>query len=211
MKTKTWTPLAMALVAAAGAVLAAPGTISTSLSPTGPILVGDPFTVTLSISGYTDATEIDGYNFHVAFDPIFTFVAGSLAANDAPGAHENWLRLAPQDDVGAAMLPLSDFTVQAGQSVDVSVSDLRLASTRGTAAASGFLYSFSLMANSLGIGIIAPSAGPGGTVLFDTAFSPAGVPGFSGAGITVVPEPATLVLWVPVVAALWLMQVGRRR
>jgi hypothetical protein len=182
------------LATCTGTALAAPGIITTSLSPLGPVSIGNVFSVTFSISGYTDPTEIDGYNFLVAYAPIFSYVGGSAVINDAPGASENWLRLPPQDGVGAGPI-LSDFSTQLPGSIAVSVSDLRPTSTRGTTAASGFLYSFSLMANSVGIGSITPAAGSGGTGFFDVNFSPAGVPLFSGSSITVVPEPGTLALF----------------
>lgn len=195
MNLRNWsTGLLLGLLSLPAAnVFAAPGTISTALSPAGPIGVGDTFSVTLSISGYTDATEIDGYNFHVAFSPIFSLVGGSLSDNDAPGPDENWLRKPPQDGVGAGPI-LTDSTVSGLTTLDISVSDLRFSSVDGTTASAGFLYSFSLMANSLGTGTITPSAGPGGTALFDVNFLPAGVPVFTGASMDVVPEPAAGVL-----------------
>jgi hypothetical protein len=191
-------------------VSAAPGTISTALSPAGPIGVGDTFSVTLSISGYTDANEIDGYNFHVAFSSIFSLVGGSLSANDAPGPDENWLRKPPQDGVGAGPI-LTDSTVSGLTTLDISVADLRFSSTDGTTASAGFLYSFSLMANSLGTGTITPSAGAGGTVLFDVDLLPAGVPVFTGASMDVVPEPATGALLLAGAIGLVVQQWRRSR
>lgn len=212
MNLKTWkirSVLAL-LVAFTGTAWAASGTISTSLSPVGPVNIGNVFSVTFSVSGYTDPAEIDGYNFLVTFAPIFSLVPGSTAINDAPGANQNWLRLPPQDGVGAGAVPLSDFSVVGATTVDVSVSDLRPASTRGTTAASGFLYSFSLTASSAGIGSITPSAGAGGTAFFDVSFAAAGVPSFSGGTITVVPEPGMLALFELTAAAFLVFKLRRR-
>jgi hypothetical protein len=198
------------LVAGAATAFGAAGTIGTALSPIGPVNLGDTFTVTLNLSGYTDATEIDGYNFHVAYDStLFSLVGGSLTLNDAAGAGENWLRLAPQDGVGAGSI-LTDSTVPGSGTLDISVVDLRVASTRGTTASAGFLYSFDLMTIGLGSGLITPSAGAGGTVLFDTALSSAGIPLFSGGGITVVPEPGPIVLLGSFLIG-WLAWRGRRK
>ena len=211
MNLKNWKirSVVVLLAACTGTALAAPGTISTSLTPPGPVNLGSIFSVTLSLSGYTDATEIDGYNFRVTVPPIFTFVGGSAAIHDAPGLGENWLRLPPQDGVGAGAI-LTDSSIFSGGMWNVSVVDLRLASTRGTTAASGFLYSFSLMANSAGIGSITPSAAADGTVLFDTSLSPAGTPSFSGGTITVVPEPGTLALFGMAATALLVFKLRRR-
>ena len=190
MKLQIWKTrllLCLAAIPAAGA-LAAPGTINTALSPASPVGIGAIFTVTLSLSGYTDATEIDGYNFRVTYpSSLFSLVGGSLAMHDNSsfGAAENWLRKPPQDGVGAGALPLTDSTLTSAGLVSISVVDLRGTSTRGTTASSGFLYSFDLMANALGSGSITPSAALDGSVLFDVNLSTASVPAFSGASMTV--------------------------
>jgi hypothetical protein len=195
-----------------GSVLAADGTISTMLSPVGPVVTGATFSVTLSLSGYTSPTEVDGYNFRVSYDTtLFTLVGGSLVLNDAAGPSQNWLRLAPQDGVGAGAIGLTDSTATSLGIVDISVSDLRLSSTRGTTAAAGFLYAFDLMAMAVGTGAITPSAGAGGTVFFDTSLSPSAVPAFSGASMTVVPEAGTIALLVPGLVALWVLRLRRCR
>jgi len=185
---KTRSLLCLAVISATGA-FAAPGTISTAISPAGPIAIGATFTVTLSIAGYTDPTEIDGYNFRVTYPAgIFSLVGGSLAMHDNStfGATENWLRKPPQDGVGAGAVPLDDSTLTSAGLVSISVVDLRGSSIRGTTAGSGFLYSFDLMANAQGTGSITPVAALDGSVLFDVNLSPAGVPAFSGASVTVV-------------------------
>src|SRR2546426_700043 len=69
MKPQNWKTRSLLFLAALQAAMAwaAPGTISTTLSPISPVTLGSTFTITFTISGYTDATEIDGYNFHVAY------------------------------------------------------------------------------------------------------------------------------------------------
>jgi len=191
MKFQNWKTrwlLCLAAIPAAGA-LAASGTISTTLSPAGTVPLGSTFTVTLSISGYPGLTEIDGYNFRVTYPAgLFSLVGGSLDMHDNSsfGATENWLRKPPQDFVGAGALPLDDYTLSGAGLLSISVADLRLSSIRGTTDGSRFLYSFNLMANALGTGSITPAAALDGSVLFDVSLSPAGVPAFSGASITVV-------------------------
>ena len=186
------------LATLAFAPMALAATIVTSFSPAGPVTVGATFTVTLSMTSYTGADEIDGFNLKVTYPTsLFSFVGASGSAHDASsfGVTENWLRLAPQDSVGAGAI-LTDSTTTPPTSpagtVLVSVVDLRGGSTRGTTASAGFLYSFDLMATAPGTGSITPEAFGDGTTLFDVALSPVGPTSFTGAPMTVVPEPSLM-------------------
>jgi hypothetical protein len=184
--------LALALVAAMSPALFA-AAITASVSPVGPITVGATFTVTLSMASYTGSDEIDGFEFKVTYPTgLFSLVAGSESLHDAAsfGIDENWLRKAPQDLVGAGGI-LTDGTTSSTGTVNVSVSDLRGGSSRGTTSSAGFLYSFDLMATGVGSGFITPSTPATGVVLYDVSLS--GVspnPTFTGVPMTVVPEPA---------------------
>ena len=187
--------------------------ITTAVSPVGPISVGATFTVTLSMSGYSGIDEIDGYEFKITYPTaLFTLIGGSGALHDGAGfgAAENWLRTAPQDGVGAGAI-LTDGTTSLAGTVNVSVVDLRGSSTRGTTTAAGFLYSFDLMATAPGTGSIAPALPGSGTVLYDVSLSGVGpAPTFSGASMTVVPEPGSCVLAVAGIAVLLTGRMRRR-
>jgi hypothetical protein len=205
-------PLALAvLLGSAPALLAA--AITTSVSPAGPFTVGQTFTVTFSISGYAGPDEIDGYEFKITYpSALFSVVGGSESLHDGPGfgAAVNWLRKAPQDLVGAGAILTNGTTSSAGTE-NVSVVDLRGASVRGTTAADGFLYSFDVMANAPGVGSFTPSTPGTGIVLYDVSLSPVGpAPTFTGATVTVVPEPALLPLLAGGIAILAARRSRRR-
>jgi hypothetical protein len=170
---------AVALLAAN--LVAAPGTITTSINSTGAFTLGATFSATFAISGYTDGVEIDGFNFRVNYDPAELLVIQTIV-NDSPGADENWLRKNPQDGVGGGGI-LTDFTTNIAGEVRISVADLRLFSTRGTLASAGFSCRVDFQVIGAGSGLVTPSPVPGGTVLFDRDLSPAGVPSFTGTNI----------------------------
>lgn len=201
------------LIFGASAAIASAATITTSVSPVGPVTIGSTLTVSFDISAYTDPDEIDGYEFKVTYPAaLFSLVgfSGSMHDGSGFGASENWLRKPPQDGVGAGSI-LTDGTTTSLGTVNVSVGDARGPSTRGTTALTGFLYSFDLMATSAGIGSITPSVPASGAVLYDVSFSPAGAtPIFVGAPATVVPEPALCGLMAMGVAALLTGRLRRR-
>ncbi len=183
--------LALLLAGGGAPVFAAAPVVSVSVSPSTNVSVGATFTVTLAIAGYSSTNEVDGCNFRVTYPTsLFSLVGGSLASNDDAsfGTNQNWLRLPAQDGVSNAPLPLTDSTIAGGGVVDVSVADLRLASTRGTTNGSGFLYSFILTATNAGIGVITAAAGAGNTALFDVNLATAGLPSptFSNATVLVI-------------------------
>ena len=160
---------------------AAPGIITTSISATGSLALGSFFSATFAISGYTDAVEIDGFNFKVNYDPVGLSFIGS-ALNDSPGSSANWLRSSPQDGVSGTAI-LTDFTTSIAGEVRISAADLRLPSTRGTLAATGLLCRVDFQVIGVGSGLITPSPSARGTVLFANNLAPAGVPLFTGATI----------------------------
>lgn len=190
----------------------APGTVSTSFDTASPITVDQSFTVTLRLSGYTDAFEIDSWNLRVAYDSsIFRYVAGSAAFGGSVGPDPQWLSRTNQNlDPTYAPSPFSDEAATAGVLL-LSLSDLGLLEfpDRGSRALDGFLVSFSLQGTNVGgPSAITPSAPPGGTVFFDSSTffaNPGGVPTFSAASMQVVPEPRTavLILTGAILAFVW--------
>ena len=170
---------------AANTLWAAPGTITTSVSASGPINVGDQIFVTNRISGYTDPTEIDGFNFLVTYNTnLFLILSNSFDLG--PPADPQWLSLPNQETIadGYNLVSFNDDSTPG--LVTISMTDLGYSSTeRGTVANSGFLVSFGLQAIAKGTGNIIPRAFYDGSVLFDSSLLPAGVPSFSGATVIV--------------------------
>jgi len=97
MRALKWEVGSALLALATSTLLAAPGTITTTLTHR-PIQVGDQFTVTMRIMNYTDATEIDGFNFTVSYNPsLFSSVAGSFNLGGPPDPDVQWLSLPNQE------------------------------------------------------------------------------------------------------------------
>ena len=189
MRALKW-QIGSALFALATSTLLAgpgPGTIFTTLTPPGPILVGDQFTVTMRIMNYTDATEIDGFNFTVSYNPsLFSSVAGSFNLGGPPDPDVQWLSLPNQEAPGNGynLVSFNDDSVPG--LISIAMSDLGYNDPEnGTLANGGFLVSFQLKSIAKGTGNINPAPFASGTVLFNTDLAPAGVPGFSGATMIV--------------------------
>lgn len=178
-------------VAGSFSVLAGPGTITTTVVPSGtPITFGQTFTVIFRIEGMTDGTEIDGVNFKVTYDPaLLSFVPGSLRLDGVASADTNWLNLPPQ-----AAPSLTDFTATGPGVMDVSLADLSVSSLRGTLASSGFLCALQMNAVGTGATRIAPGPAADGSVLYDTQLTAAGVPAFRPADVTVLGPRLNLAL-----------------
>ena len=192
-------------------MLAAPGVITAS----GPSVVtnGEVFTVTLRISGYTDTTEIDGYNFRISYDSsVFTFVTATFDVGDAAGVDQQWLSKANQE-------ASPDYTLDSGGNsgttpgvIIISMFDGVFAPDpeRGTLSADGFLVSFNLMATDVGVGVITPMAFPDGSVFFDTDLNETPVdPVFAGFPVTVVPEPGPILIIAAGLFALFALRRWR--
>ena len=168
---------------------AAPGAIRLSVSNSS-VAACDTFMVTVSLGGYTDPTEADGYNFRILYDPArFAAVSNSALLHDASGPTENWLRFPAQENVASLSLPLTDFTVFDPGAIHVSVADMRLPpdplNPRGTAAATGFLYEMTFTALAPGVGVITIAPAVGGAVLHDAFLDPAVVPALAEASASV--------------------------
>lgn len=148
--------------------------------PKGHIRVGERIEVVLRIKDYTDATEIDGFNLKVAYDPrLFAYVDGSINLGDDAGHDQQWLTKANQQADMSRITPFVDASLPGV--LTVSVVDLLLEPMpTGTVARSGFLFSFELEGIAEGTGEIRPGPFPDGSVLFDPGLSPAGMPAFSG-------------------------------
>lgn len=189
---------------------AAPGTIDTSFSSMSPVLIGETFTATFRISGYNDATEIDGFQFKVNYPSnIFSFVGG-VNFGDAAGPDQQWLTKPTQDDgfiLDATIAP--DPGVVTITLLDFGPGDSTTGLQGGTFTPNGFLLAFNLMATGIGTGDITLTQF-GGQVLFDTDLMPAGKPELMGASMTVVvPEPGTAALLLT--GAIGLLALGNKR
>lgn len=173
---------------------AALGTITTVASPPGPLNVNDFFTVSLTIAGYTEATEIDGYQFKVTYpSALFSFVGSFDHGTTSLGINQQWLAM-PQQETDGSYTPTPGDNGTVPGTVTIELADLGFTAVeRGTNSAAGFLVSFQMQAIAQGTGSFTPAnTSPGSTVFFDVDFNPiAGSPAFVGASVTVVPEPAT--------------------
>jgi hypothetical protein len=205
----------------AGAVpngFSAAGTISTSFDTVSPISLGQTFTVTLRLSGYTDTFEIDSWNLRVSYDQsLFQYVAGSASFGSAGGPDPQWLSKPNQTlDLTYSPSPFSDEAATAG-TLFLSLTDLGLLEfpDRGSLATDGFLVSFSLMGTSVGgPSAITPMAPLDGNVFFDSSSltpNPGGAPSFSAASMQVVPEPRTVALMLAAAVLVFVWQRKRRR
>jgi len=219
MQPKFW-KFGLALVAIAALATpapAAPGTITATASPLGPILVDTTFTVTMRLSGYTDATEIDGFQFNVLYDSTkFSFVLGSFNLGTGAGADQQWLSKTTQEAGGASGYILDSSGNSGGTpgTVVITMYDGEGPAfplpEQGTTSSDGFLVAFDLKgtAEVVDSPITLSAFGAGGTLL-DIDLAAAGSPGFAGTTMTVVPEPAT---WVMLLAGtLGLLALRFRR
>jgi uncharacterized repeat protein (TIGR01451 family) len=177
----------LALGAAASA-RAAPGTISATLSPNGPIGVGDQVTVTMRLSNYTDTVEIDGFSFVVSYDSNrLSFVSGSFNLGTASGPDQQWLSK-PNQDPGYSLMSSNSGATPGAVTINMGDGGT-FVPQRGTIATFGFLVAFRLQATAAGTTTIMPQAPANGVVLIRTNRTPAGVPAFTGASL-VVTNPA---------------------
>lgn len=183
--------VATALLGIASPARAALGLITASFTPASPVATGNTITVTLNLSGYTEATEIDAFAVLVTYPAsLFNFVAGSASYNSA----DQWLAKSNQD---TGYSPSSQTTSSTDGQVILELTDLGTppGATQGSNSSGGFLASFQLVAEGPGAGSITPAVPGGGTVFFDKDLaSVPGAPTFSGALITVIPEPSSALL-----------------
>jgi hypothetical protein len=195
MKTSILTAASAVFILGAARSDAALGLISAVDVPSSPFTVGQTFTISLSISGYTEATEIDAYAFQVTYPAaLFNFVGSFDHGVSTPGPNQQWLSMANQETDGS-YTPVATDNGSVDGVVVIDLADLGFTAVEGgTNSGSGFLVSFTMQAEAEGTGSFTPTAAPGGNVFFDTNFSPAGSPLFSGVSVTVVPEPGTLAL-----------------
>ena len=173
----------LSFLAAAATALAAPGIISATASAgcKAPMRVGEQITVTLHMDAYSDAVEIDGFNLTVSYDTnLFAFVDGSFSLEDISGEPQ-WLSLPGQESPANGYRPTAIISGATPGKLAISVSDLGYTSAEsGATADSGFLASFNLQAIGEGTGTVTLEPFAGGSVLFDTSLSPAGVPQLLG-------------------------------
>jgi hypothetical protein len=207
MKTAIITAFSAVFFIGASQSDAALGLITATTSAD-PVNVGDTFTITLSISGYTDPAEIDAYQFQVTYpSALFTFVGPFDHGSSAAGPNQQWLSMANQETDATYAPTSSDSGVVPGTIV-IDFADLGFTVTEGgTVAGSGFLVSFVMEAAGVGTGTFSPAAAAGGVTLFDTNFNSVGAPSFAGVSVTVVPETGSAIL----LAAGALASARRRR
>lgn len=181
--------------------------INTLASPSGPLDIGDEFTVNLTLSGwFTSDPEVDGFTFRVDFDEsVFELVPGSVQASDT------FL----QNNQGTGFSFDDNSTVVDADTVIFDARDDPLTKTPTgagpTAGGGGNLASFRLRAIAPGTGDIDP-LGDSNTTFFDVdgiGISATGGGVFVGTSMEVVPEPATSVVMAVFAAGTWL--TGRRR
>ncbi len=176
----------------AGAAL---GTIAVSISPSGPLAISDTFTVSLSISGYTETTEIDAYQFVITYPSSLFSFTGPFDHGSSSGPNQQWLSMTNQESAANGYAPSAADNGSVAGTIVIDYADLGFSVTEGgTNSASGFLVSFDMQAIAAGTGSFTPAAPAGGVTFFDVDLINAGSPSFSGAGITVVPEPAAALL-----------------
>ena len=182
------------LVARAASAITLPATITANVA--GPVSLGESFTVTLSIAGYTQTNEIDAVRLNVTYDSSLLDFVGNFTLNDRSGPDEQWLHK-PNQNVGSGYLlsNLSDGGTPGN--VFISLRDTGVSSVqRGTVGEDGFLISFDLRAKAAGASDLHLSPFTGDTgdeVLYDNlAFNPVSVTDFADASITIVPEPGML-------------------
>ena len=88
----------VALLLGTAASQAALGTITAVASPPGPVAVNDLFTITLSISGYTDPKQIDAYQFQISYpSALFSFQGPFDHGTSAAGPNQQWLSMSAQE------------------------------------------------------------------------------------------------------------------
>lgn len=178
---------AVLLVVSSAAVPAAPGTITATVTPAGPFAVGDSFTVTLRLSGYTNVAPIDAYQFKISYPAaLLTFTGPFSHGTSAPGPAQQWLSMPGQESLAAGYAPAAADDSSVPGSLLIDYADLGYSDPEGgTTAAGGFIVSFPMRALAPGTGSITPVAPPGGVTFLDTDFNPAGSPAFTGVTITV--------------------------
>lgn len=171
---------------------AALGTISASASPAGPVALGSTFTISLSISGYTEATQIDAYQFNVAYpSALFTYLGPFDHGSSAAGPNQQWLSMAGQESAGDGYAPSSSDIGTTPGTILIDYADLGFSVVEGgTNAGAGFLVSFLMRADGLGTGSFTPAAPGGGVTFLDIDLLSAGSPSFAGVSVTVIPEPS---------------------
>lgn len=208
MKSARFTAICAVLLAGAARSPAVLGTITASASPAGPVTLGSTFTISLSISGYTEATQIDAYQFNVAYpSALFTFLGPFDSGSSAVGPNQQWLSMAGQESAGDGYAPFAAHLASPPGTILIDYSDLGFSVVEGgTNAASGFLVSFLMRADGLGTGSFTPSAPAGGVTFLDVDLLSAGSPAFAGSSVTVVPEPSGFLL-----AGAGLLAAARRR
>jgi len=185
MKTALLT--AVILVVSSAAVPAAPGTITATVTPPGPFAVGDSFTVTLHLSGYTNAAPVDAYQFMISYPPALLSFTGPFDHTGTAGSPQ-WLSLPGQEPPAGGYAPEDfDNSLEPGTLV-IDYVDLGYSDPEGGAnSADGFIVSFPMQALAPGTGSITPAAPAGGVVFLDSDLNSAGSPAFTGVTITVLP------------------------
>lgn len=135
---------------------ALPGTVLVRANSSTPVRAGEVFRVTMLITEYTEPIEIDGFRFNVSFPTdLFAFVPGSERLTDDFGTDQQWLSKANQETPAQGFQPTSLGELQSPGVLEVYVRDTGTGPVeRGTLAFSGFLYSFELLAQGEGTGLI---------------------------------------------------------
>jgi hypothetical protein len=188
-------------------------TISISLSPTGPVTVGQQFDVILTARSWSPVDAgVDSIAFNVDFDTaLFSFVGSSgfaladgtefLSEANQGGGYSH------SDDTSEALVGIGRFIFGASDVGDATAGSI------GGADGSGALGGFRLQAIATGTGSITSAASDPNQVFGDTGFfgiTPTGGVTFGTASMTVVPEPSVLAL-LATIAPVALLRRRRRR
>jgi hypothetical protein len=161
--------------------------------PVSSVTIGQTFDVTLTISGFSSATEVDGWDLRVTYDDsLASFVGPFDFGTTSAGPTQQWLAMSSQESVADGFDPDSNGNALVPGLVTASLTDLGFSLTeRGTTAGLGFLVSFTMQADALGTVTLAPNAPVGGTVFFDVDLAGLSLTpdSFQSDSVTIIPEP----------------------
>ena len=159
--------------------------ITTTITPPGPVAVGQTITVTMRVTAY-DGPPADGFGFLVIYDPLqFAFVPDSFDLGTNAGPAQQWLTKPNQETPAEGYEPRSFCAGDVAGEVLLSMADAgRGFPRRGVVASAGFLASFQLVASLPGTHRIWPTNYLG-SALQDTALQTIAGVQFSGATVLV--------------------------
>ncbi len=185
----------VALIADAPAV-----TLNLTLSPGGPVTVGQQFDVELSLSGWNAADGgVDSIAFFVDFDTtLFSFVGGSGTVNvspnqflDEPNQGAGYNQSDDSSEVAVGLNPVGRWLFGVSDIGDATAGSI------GGADGAGDLGKFTLQATAVGTGNITIGANDVNQIFGDTGFlgiTPTGGVTLGSGSMTVIPEPTGVIL-----------------